>query len=115
VYRDLELIPWGGALSEVAGGAAGHPRARFLVKHSVRTGCRAGNETRASATEWVNGSWSITNAVGSGGSYPNYADAALEDWPEAYYGANLSRLQLIKRKYDPGKVFRFDQGLSATW
>jgi FAD/FMN-containing dehydrogenase len=115
VYRDLALIPWGGALSEHRSDAFAHPRARFLVKHSVQTGCRASNETRASATDWVNGSWSITNAVGSGGSYPNYADAALEDWPEAYYGANLPRLQLIKRKYDPGKVFRFDQGLSATW
>jgi len=113
VYRDLELIPWGAALSAPYGGAFAHRDARFLVKHSVQTGCRATDETRAAATDWVNGSWSITHAFGSGGSYPNYPDLALTDWADAYYGASLPRLREVKEKYDPDAVFRFPQGLAG--
>jgi FAD/FMN-containing dehydrogenase len=111
VYRDLELIPWGAALSARSGGAFAHRDARFLVKHTVRTDCRATSETRGAATEWVNRSWSITHAVGAGGSYPNYPDLALPDWPHAYYGTNLPRLREIKKSYDPDGMFGFAQGL----
>jgi FAD/FMN-containing dehydrogenase len=111
VYRDLELIPWGGALSAQAGGAFAHRDARFLVKHTVQTGCRATDETRAAATAWVDGSWAITHEVGSGGTYPNYPDLALTDWAPAYYGANLPRLRAVKKAYDPDAVFGFTQGL----
>ncbi|HEX6357595.1 FAD-binding oxidoreductase [Actinophytocola sp.] len=114
VYRDLELIPWGAALSEPIGGAFAHRDARFLVKHSVQTGCRASPETRADAADWVNDSWSITHKVGSGASYPNYPDLNLPDWPRAYYGVNLPRLRAVKKAYDPDSVFSFAQGLSET-
>lgn len=111
VYRDLELIPWGGALSTRTGGAVTHRDARFLLKHTVQTGCRATDETRATATAWVNRSWSITHPAGSGGTYPNYPDLELPDWASAYYGANLPRLRDIKKTYDPDAVFHFTQSL----
>jgi FAD/FMN-containing dehydrogenase len=111
VYRDLELIPWGGALSAPSGGAFAHRSARFLVKHTVQTGSNASDDLRAAATGWVNRSWSITHGSGSGGTYPNYPDLALTDWAHAYYGANLPRLREIKRTYDPDTVFRFAQGV----
>ena len=113
-YRDLELVPWGGALAGPGGGAFAHRDAAFLVKHSVQTGCRASEELRDSAQEWVDRSWALTHAAGSGGSYPNYPDAGLEDWALAYYGANLGRLLTIKDVYDPERVFDFEQGLSRA-
>lgn len=112
VYRDLELIPWGAALSADNGGAFAHRDARFLVKHTVQTGCRATDDTRAASTAWVNHSWGLTHRFGTGGSYPNYPDATLADWATAYYGANLPRLLDIKSHYDPNGLFRFDQGLA---
>jgi FAD/FMN-containing dehydrogenase len=111
VYRDLELIPWGAALSSDAGGAFAHRDARFLVKHTVQTGCRATDETRAVATDWVDRSWGHTHPFGTGGSYPNYPDATLTDWATVYYGRNLPRLLDVKSRYDPNGLFRFDQGL----
>ncbi|MFL6124204.1 FAD-binding oxidoreductase [Actinophytocola sp.] len=113
VYRDLELIPWGAELSARYGGAFAHRHARFLLKHTVQTECRATDDTRAAATGWVNGSWALTRPFGSGGSYPNYPDLALTNWPQAYYGANLPRLLTIKKLYDPAGVFRFSQGLTV--
>jgi len=113
VYRDLELIPWGAALSAHSGGAFAHRDARFLVKHTVQTGCRATDDTRAAATDWVDRSWTATHGFGTGGGYPNYPDATLPDWADAYYGMNLPRLRDLKSRYDPDGLFRFDQGLAT--
>jgi FAD/FMN-containing dehydrogenase len=114
VYRDLELIPWGGALSASSGGAFAHRDALFLLKHTVQTGCRATDDRRDAAQAWVDHSWSLAHRPGSGGTYPNYPDAALTDWPTAYYGTNLPRLLEVKRHYDPDGVFDFAQGLSRA-
>jgi FAD/FMN-containing dehydrogenase len=114
VYRDLELIPWGGALSEPAGGAFAHRDAAFLVKHTVQTGCRASDELRDAAHAWVDRSWALAHAAGSGRTYPNYPDSTLDGWPAAYHGAHLDRLLAIKAHHDPGHLFAFDQGLSRV-
>jgi FAD/FMN-containing dehydrogenase len=104
-YRDIEFIPWGGALSGPGGGAFAHRDARFLVKHTVQTGCRASEELRDAAAGWVDRSWRITHPAGTGRSYPNYPDPALADRPEVYHGANLAELRRIKAEYDPGALF----------
>lgn len=46
------------------------------------------------------------------GGYPNYIDRDVRDWPRFYYGRNLERLVEVKRRYDPGDVFEFPQGLA---
>lgn len=43
--------------------------------------------------------------------YVNYIDPTMPDWANAYYGANLPRLQQIARAADPDKVFTFAQAI----
>ena len=44
-------------------------------------------------------------------AYANYADAAIADYGQAYWGQNYARLQRAKKQYDPNEVFTFAQAV----
>jgi hypothetical protein len=43
--------------------------------------------------------------------YRNYPDINFKNWQQAYYGENYSRLQQIKKHFDPNNVFGYEQGI----
>jgi hypothetical protein len=45
--------------------------------------------------------------------YVNYCSLEFQEWQTAYYGKNYSRLQAIKRKYDPDNLIRHPQSVEA--
>jgi FAD/FMN-containing dehydrogenase len=47
----------------------------------------------------------------SGALYVNYCDLDLLNWPDAYWGENLSRLRKIKPAFDPRNIFRHAQSV----
>lgn len=49
----------------------------------------------------------------SGHCYQNFIDPSQQDYLQAYYGQNLEKLREVKRKYDPGNVFTYAQGIPA--
>jgi len=50
--------------------------------------------------------------AGITGHYANYPDLAFQDWPTAYYGReNYERLQVLKKRYDPGNLVRHPQSV----
>ncbi|MFI6600545.1 FAD-binding oxidoreductase [Nonomuraea sp. NPDC050536] len=106
--RDLEFVPWGGAITGVPSGASAfvHRDPRFLVKQAVQVGFRATDSRRRDAHTWLCRSWARLSPWASGAVYPNYPDADLEDWTQAYYGSNLPRLREVKAAYDPIGLFR---------
>ena len=111
--RELDFGPFGGAYTRVAPDATAfvHRDARFLLKHAVALDIDAGAAARDAARAWLERSFAIVHPHGTGGVYPNFPEEGLEDWPRAYYGANLERLVAVKERYDPGDVFRAEQSI----
>ncbi len=90
-----------------------HRSQLFLLEHLSFVGARAPEQQLHPAKAWVMASWATVRPCGSGRVYPNFPDPDLDDWGQAYYGANYARLVKIKAKYDPHGVFRFPQSLPA--
>jgi FAD/FMN-containing dehydrogenase len=112
-YRELELVPWGGALRRVPPQATAfvHRDPRFLIGHHGIVAHRASDRERQETRDWVRRSWEAVHPWGSGAVYPNYPDRELAGWARAYYGANLPRLSRVKARYDPENVFHFAQSV----
>lgn len=100
--RQLTFTAMGGAYNRVPGNATAfaHRRELFVLEHIA-----------AAASTWIDRSWQIAHAEGSGGVYPNFPDPRLDDWATAYHGGNHSRLAAAKRAYDPDRLFHFPQSL----
>jgi FAD/FMN-containing dehydrogenase len=100
--RELAFTAMGGAYNRVAEDvtAFAHRGARFLLQHIA-----------AVDDPWVEESWAIAHADGSGRVYPNFPDLALDDWAAAYHAGNYSRLAAIKRTYDPHRLLDFPQAV----
>lgn len=43
--------------------------------------------------------------------YQNDPDPRHDDWRRAYYGSAASRLERVKQRYDPDRLFDFPQAL----
>lgn len=63
--------------------------------------------------KWVKDTQAGLKPVKEFGSYINYADTDLSptDANTLYYGENLKKLQLLKKKYDPDELFSYPQSI----
>jgi FAD/FMN-containing dehydrogenase len=100
--REIAFTAMGGAYNRVAVDATAfaHRSARFLLAHIADA-----------AEPWVDRSWAIAHADGSGHVYPNFPDPALDDWAAAYHAGNYPRLTAVKHAYDPHRFFDFRQAI----
>lgn len=99
---EIAFTPMGGAYNRVAEDATAfaHRDTRFLVEHVSTVG-----------DPWVDASWAVAHADGTGRVYPNFPDPALGDWAPAYHGGNYARLRAVKQAYDPRRFFDFPQAI----
>ena len=63
--------------------------------------------------QWTRDTEAALRPYASGFAFQNYIDAELADWEHAYYGTNLARLKVVKRRYDPAGRLDFPQGVSS--
>jgi FAD/FMN-containing dehydrogenase len=100
--RQLTFTAMGGAYNRPteAATAFAHRNERFLLEHVAEP-----------ADPWLDRSWAIAHADGSGRVYPNFPDPDLHDWPAAYHAGNIARLTDVKDTFDPDRLFHFPQSL----
>ena len=64
--------------------------------------------------QWAKDYWSALHPFSSGGAYVNMTMDEGADNVKAAYRDNYSRLAQVKRKYDPGNLFRVNQNIKPA-
>lgn len=105
----LALDAYGGAIGQVPTSATAffHRRALFSIQYQSYWFQK---DRAAQNIDWIE-RFRTSMLPYTCGAYCNYCDRMIVDWPTAYYGANLPRLQAVKRMYDPENLFRFPQSI----
>ena len=103
----------GGAINRVAPGATAfvHRDALFTMQYGANWVQGSSAAVVAANESWLDVTWQAMRSFVSGQAYQNYIDPKLANWAEAYYGANLGRLEAVKSTYDPEDVFSFPQSV----
>ena len=109
----MALDASGGAINRVAPGATAfvHRDALFTMQYGANWVQGSSAAVVAANESWLDVTWQAMRPFVSGQAYQNYIDPKLANWAEAYYGANLGRLEAVKSTYDPEDVFSFPQSV----
>jgi FAD/FMN-containing dehydrogenase len=105
----IQLLAGGGAPGRVpvAATPVPHRPAKFVVQYDAYWTDPADAQC---STDWIEG---VRGAMlpYANGAYVNYVDRLIDNYLEAYYGANLPRLIAVKKAVDPQNVFNFPQAV----
>ncbi len=109
----FKLFETGGRVNAVAPGATAfvHRSSTWLSSIGVvwEASTPAGDVQRN--LEWQAGFYDAIVPLAKGGAFQNFVDPSLRDWKNAYYGSNLARLERIKKRVDPARVFDFPEAI----
>ncbi|MHC0429393.1 FAD-binding oxidoreductase [Streptomyces sp. O3] len=109
----VALFTWGGAINRVPPTATAFPHrdALFLVSMDTSWSTEDSASTVRDNLDWLAELYASMGDFAGPGAYVNFTDPELDDFGPAYHGPNLERLRAIKRRYDPGRFFRFPQAV----
>jgi len=111
--NSIQFQSLGGAVSKIPtdGTAYFHREARYIMQYI--THWKVDNEKNPNIF-WVE---TLRRAMLKyvDGTYVNWPDIFIKDWPNAYYGTNYQELMRIKSKYDPENVFHFKQSIRPAY
>ena len=102
----------GGALNDRPedDGAVGNRDVRYVV--GVNGMWHHGEPDADAFREWVRSGWERVRPFSLGRTYVNFQSADEDDARvRATYGTNYGRLVEIKRRYDPGNLFRANRNI----
>jgi FAD/FMN-containing dehydrogenase len=81
---------------------------------SVIVGVDPDPANRERITAWTRNYWEALHPHSAGGAYVNFMMDEGQERVQATYRGNYARLAAVKRKYDPGNLFRVNQNIRPT-
>ncbi len=107
------LFTWGGAINRIPTSETAFPHRDVLFLVSMDTSWSPDDSLDV---EWQNLDWlaRLYRDMGdfaTDAAYVNFTDPDLADARSAYHGPNLRRLNEVKRRYDPDRIFTFAQAI----
>jgi FAD/FMN-containing dehydrogenase len=107
----MHLYPIDGAVHDHATGDTAW-NCRDATWSMVIVGVDADPGKAPALKQWATDYWAAVHPFDLGGAYPNFMmDDEGEARIRATYGDNYPRLATLKRKYDPGNLFRVNQNI----
>jgi len=109
----MHLYPVNGAASRVKNNATPWSY-RDAVWASVIVGVDPDPANKEKISAWARDYWTALHPYSAGGAYVNFMMEEGDDRIRATYGKNYDRLAKIKKRYDPGNLFRVNQNIKPA-
>jgi len=105
---------YGGAISDVAAADTAFPR-RGGTQYCIQyfSSCLDPADTPTHLANVAN-VYAAMRPYLPGAAYVNYCDLDLQNFADAYWGANLPRLSAVKKAYDPDNLFNYAQSVPLS-
>ena len=103
----------GGQASRVPPGATAYPHRDAQLVMNVHARWETGAEDD-SCIAWARSVFKATEPYATGGAYVSFLTQEETDRVAAAYGPNHQKLVALKKKYDPGNMFRINQNIKPS-
>ena len=113
VSADLRFFQTGGKINATDAKATAfvHRNSEWIMDVGLNWGATDPPSLVARNRTWQDKFYDALRPFSTGGAYQNFIDPSLTDWRNAYYRENLDRLERIKKRVDPDRLFDFPQAI----
>ena len=109
---DFRFFQTGGKVNEPERDSAFvHRRSEWLMDVGMSWSAATDVDEMQGCIDWQNRFFERMWGYGTGGAFQNFPDPALKNPQQAYYGAALGRLSMVKKACDPGNMFNYAQSV----
>lgn len=111
---DFALFALGGAVNEKSSSDTSfvHRSSLFVAQFNVNWDDADPQGSPAKHRSWLSSAYVDVFGGTPSRMYQNFPDPYIANAQTAYYGSNYSRLQSVKRTYDPGQFFWYPQAIA---
>ena len=106
----MHIYPMDGAVADVPTDATAYSYRDVKFIHNI-VGIDPEPAQMPARTRWVRDYWSALHPLSAGGAYVNFMMDEGQDRVRATYRDNYPRLTEVKRRWDPGNLFRMNQNI----
>jgi len=113
-YTMIDMEAYGGKINSIPVGENAFIHRKAKMDFFCLSFFNKETNDQQACEEWMETYYQLMNMYTNGHSYQNYPDRRQTDFRWAYWGRYYDQLVLIKRKYDPGNFFHYQQSIGPS-